>query len=163
MSKLKKDLYSGLFFLMFAIWLFISSFSIKMTTSDSLGPQFFPQIVAIFMGILAMFQIIEGLISYKEIKSNKIENQRFKIRFNKGLWMTIILLSVYVLLIKKVGFILISIIYLCCQINILLPKSSYKNKKVMISTVAVSIVIPIVIYLLFYKVFNIFLPEGLLM
>lgn len=164
MTKLKKDLFSGIFFMMFAIFLFVSSFSIKMTTSDSLGPQFFPQIVGIFMGMLSSIQIVECLIKKKRLGSNEAaENQRSKYLFNKGLWMTIALLSGYVLFIEKIGFVLISIIYLFCQINILLPQAAYKNKKKLIKTATVAIIIPIAIYMLFYKVFNIFLPAGLLM
>ena len=58
MSERKKNIISGIVFLAFAIALYAGSFSIVLTTADIMGPQFFPRAIAVFIGILAVVQII---------------------------------------------------------------------------------------------------------
>ena len=76
--------------------------------------------------------------------------------------LTIGLLVAYFLLIKSVGYIVLTAIYLFCQMFILLPKGAIKNVKYLAIVIATSIIVPTGIYMLFYKVFMIFLPAGIL-
>jgi len=85
-----------------------------------------------------------------------------KFSWNLPLILTIVLLAGYFLLLEYVGFIILTTIYLFCQIFLLLPKGSIKNKRYLTIATIISIVAPVCIYMLFYKVFMIFLPAGLL-
>ena len=72
------------------------------------------------------------------------------------------LLIAYFLFIKSVGYIILTAAYLFCQMFILLPQGAIKNVKYIAVVTTTSILIPVGIYLLFYKVFMIFLPAGIL-
>ncbi len=162
MSESRKDQLSGLVFLAFSIFVYAASFSIKMTKADSLGPQFFPQIVSIVMGILSLVQIFSS--TRKNLKEKREGKQKEKKPFavNLPLLLSIALLLGYYYLLKPVGFIPLTIVYLFCQMYLLFPKGSFKEKKLLIISLCTSVAVPIAVYYLFYYGFQIFLPAGIL-
>lgn len=165
MSNGRKDLYTGIFFILFAVFLYAQSYAIKMSKADALGPQFFPRLVAVAITILAVVLILKSIAAIKAEKAeaaDKPAEASKGIPWNAPLLLTMALLIGYFLLVDKVGFIILTTIYLFCQMFLLLPKGSIKNMKYLIVVAAVSIVIPVGIYMLFYKVFSIFLPAGIL-
>lgn len=149
-----RDLGTGLFFMIFAIIMYQQSYSIVITVHDAMGPRFFPQLVSILMGILSIILIITSFNSSLE-SGKKFENK-------SSLLITIIILILYALFLEKIGFIILTTIYLFFQIILLLPKEYIKNRKYLLITGAVSIITPIFLYFLFYKVFSIFLPAGVM-
>jgi len=163
LSSIRKDLYSGIFFFLFSIFLYAESFAIKLSKADALGPQFFPRMVAIVMAVLSIIQILKCIkkASQKETMQSESAVEK-KFSWNLPLILTIVLLAGYFLLLEYVGFIILTTIYLFCQIFLLLPKGSIKNKRYLTIATIISIVAPVCIYMLFYKVFMIFLPAGLL-
>ncbi len=163
MSSGRKDLCSGIFFLLFAGFLYWQSFQIKMSTSDSLGPQFFPRLVVVLMVILAAIVILKAVATIKKENTTPASAEVAKgFSWNIPMLLTIGLLVAYFLLIKSVGYIVLTAIYLFCQMFILLPKGAIKNVKYLTIVIATSIIVPTGIYMLFYKVFMIFLPAGIL-
>ncbi len=159
MSKIKKDFFSGIFFLAFAVFLYAMSFKINVGTMDSLGGQFFPQVVSICMGLLALSQIISCLrkgLSTGEVGKTLSKTDKMYLFAN------IAILVLYVALIEILGFVIVSILYLLAQMWILTSEEKRKDKKRVIVIVVTSVVSPILIYLLFYYAFNIFLPAGIL-
>ncbi len=160
MSESTKDKIAGLVFLAFSIFVYAASYSIKTTKSDALGPQFFPRLVAILIGILAVIQIF-GSFGHKVQNQNKtVEKKSFAI--NWPLILSVALLVAYCYLLKDVGFIILTTIYLFCQIYLLFPKGSFENKKLLIISIIASLIVPVGIYYLFYYGFQIFLPAGIL-
>ncbi|MEG2074375.1 MAG: tripartite tricarboxylate transporter TctB family protein, partial [Angelakisella sp.] len=85
-----------------------------------------------------------------------------KIPWNIPLLLTIALLVGYFLLIETVGYVVLTAAYLFCQMTILLPDGAVKNKKYLIPIVLTSVLIPSGIYFVFYRIFMIFLPAGIL-
>lgn len=149
-----KDLGAGIFFLLFSIIIYIQSLKIHITVGDIMGPRFFPQLVSIIMGSLSFILI---LISFKsKEKSEKIFENK------SSLIMTLVILLIYAILLEAIGFIILTIVYLFIQILLLLPKEYLKDKKYLALTGIVSVITPIFLYFLFYKVFSIFLPAGIL-
>ena len=159
MSESLKDKLSGLVFLAFSIFIYAASYSIRTTKADSLGPQFFPRTVAVFMGILAVIQIFTAF-TRKDKANTEAESKSFAI--NWPLILSIALLVAYCYLLKEVGFIVLTTIYLFCQIYLLFPKGSFANKKLLIISIIASLAVPAGIYYLFYYGFQIFLPAGIL-
>lgn len=157
MSERKKNIVSGVVFLVFAIALYAGSFSIVLTTADIMGPQFFPRAISIFIGILAIVQIV---MAYKKPETD--EKKEGDSGISKNAAATVAILFIYAVLVKEIGFIIMTILYLFCQICLLLPKEGLKNKKTMAVTAAVSVITPVFIYELFYYAFSIFLPTGIL-
>ncbi len=167
LSNERKDLFSGIFFLVFAAFLYAESYNIKMSTADALGPQFFPRMVAIAMVILAFIVIGRSLAAAK-LKKARGEQEPSMSEVIKGtplnlnLLLTIALLILHFLLVGELGFIITTALYLFGQMFLLLPKGSIKKPKFLIVVTACSIVIPAAIYLMFYHLFSIFLPAGIL-
>lgn len=157
MSESLKDKLSGLVFLAFSIFVYAASYSIRTTKADSLGPQFFPRMVAIIMGILAIIQIFTAFTR----KTGK-ESESKGFAFNWPLILSIALLIAYCYFLKQVGFIVLTTIYLFCQIYLLFPAGSFANKKLLIISIVASLAVPAGIYYLFYYGFQIFLPAGIL-
>ena len=159
MSTERKNLISGIFFLLFAAFVYAESYAIKMTKADSLGPQFFPRLVAFFTAALAIYLIVSSIL---KMKRETAPTEKTGFHLNVNLLLTCVILVAYFLLVKTVGFVVLTAVYLFLQMLLLLPKGSVKNKKYMIITAVTSVVVPVFIYLLFYKVFQIFLPAGIL-
>lgn len=157
MSHKNKEILSGVIFFLIAVALYAGSYAIVVTTADAMGPQFFPRTVAVFMGLLAVAQVASGL---KEGETEQADETKGDLNIRAVATMGI--LFAYALLVQRVGFIIMTALYLMAQILLLLPEKRLKSGKGILITAAVSIVAPILIYELFYRVFNIFLPVGLL-
>lgn len=157
MSQNKKEALSGVIFFLIAVGLYGGSYSIVVTTADAMGPQFFPRTVAILMGLLAVVQVV---VSLKKESGEMVSGE--KGGFNLRAGATIAILFAYALLVQKIGFVILTAIYLMAQICLLLPTERLKSRKGILITAAVSVVTPIFIYVLFYRGFGIFLPAGLL-
>ncbi|MBQ4468858.1 MAG: tripartite tricarboxylate transporter TctB family protein [Synergistaceae bacterium] len=158
MSESLKDKLSGLVFLAFSIFVYAASYSIRTTKADSIGPQFFPRMVAIIMGILAIIQIFTAFTRDKDNKESGSKG----FAFNWPLILSIALLIAYCYFLKEVGFIVLTTIYLFCQIYLLFPEGSFANKKLLLISIVASLAVPAGIYYLFYYGFQIFLPAGIL-
>ena len=165
LSNGRKDLCSGIFFMVFAIFLYVESYAIKMSKADALGPQFFPRMVAVAITILAVVLILKSVAAIRAEKAEAKEpaaEKAGKLSWNTPLILTMALLCGYFLLVEEVGFIVLTTIYLFCQIFLLLPKGSVRNIKRLVIVAVVSPTVSVGVYMLFYKVFSIFLPAGIL-
>ena len=164
MSERKKNIASGIFFLVFAIALYAGSFSIVLTTADVMGPQFFPRTIAIFTAILAVVQIAMAWKKTPDEEKAEAEGEKEgkteKLDINGVA--TLAILFLYAVLVDAIGFIIMTALYLFCQISLLLSKEALKSKKTLVVTGLVSVLTPVFIYYLFYYAFSIFLPTGIL-
>jgi len=157
-----KPIMPGAVFLVISVFIYALSYQIHMTSVESLGPQFFPRIVAISMAVLSIASILMNLKKIEAVPV-KPSNQKDKSKktYAKEFYLTIMLLILYALLLHTVGFVLLSIVYLFCQILLVSPKEDFNRKKFILFG-AISVVIPIGLYYLFYHAFDIFLPVGIL-
>lgn len=159
MKETKNNLYSGIAFLIFGIFVYAASNLIQPTTSDILGSRFFPRVVAVIICLLAVFQIAASAWKLKAESGERGETAG-KRKFSKPLWLTIILLFVYYILILYFGFTITSIFYLLAQSAILMSKDDFKDKKKIVIMLVVAIVVPVFINTIFWNVFSIALPSG---
>lgn len=163
MTESRKDQLSGLVFLAFSIFMYAASFSIQTSTADALGPQFFPQIVSIVMGVLSVVLIFGSTRkNLREKATGSAGTARKPLKWNLPLILSMAMLIGYYFLLDAVGFVLLTIIYLFCQMYLLFPKGSFKEKKLLIISLCTSVLVPIAVYYLFYYGFQIFLPAGIL-
>ena len=79
----------------------------------------------------------------------------------KGFFATLGLLFFYVLLLKPLGFVVTSIIYMFVQMLLFVPKEN-KGKRTVILFAVTAVVMPVLVYLLFANVFSLILPTGIL-
>lgn len=154
----RKNFTSGIAFLLFGIFIFAGSYTIPATTSDILGSRFFPRAVAVLIGILSIAQMLLSAGAFKAAAHNNEE--KVKEAINKPLLLTVAALLIYYILVLQIGFTITSIIYLFCQSLILMPTEDIKNKKKLIVPVLVSVIVPIAVNTIFWKLFSIKLPVG---
>lgn len=81
-------------------------------------------------------------------------------RFNRPLILTVAALFAYYILVLYIGFTITSILYLLAQSAILMSKDALGNRKTVAVMVLVSVIAPIFIHTVFWKVFSIALPAG---
>ena len=154
----RKNFTSGIAFLLFGIFIYAGSYTIPATTSDILGSRFFPRAVAVLIGILSISQMLLSAGAFKAAAPNN--EDMVKEALNKPLLLAVAALLSYYILALQIGFTITSIIYLFCQSLILMPTEDIKNKKKLIVPVLVSVIVPIAVNTIFWKLFSIKLPVG---
>lgn len=141
------DLCLGLGFVILGAVVFILAGKLQ-NVARGLGPSGYPQVVAIMMIILGSTLALGNLIGGFPKPDFSIENP-------KG-WLKILILLVvtfvYVWLLRSLGFLLLTPFYM----GFLLVLFNHRDYK---KVVAISLLTTIVLYLLFVKVFMIFLPS----
>lgn len=161
MKDKRDDIYSGIVLILFAVFMYAASFLIQPTTSDILGSRFFPRMVAIIIGVLAVCMIVGAAGSLKKAgKTAKEEEKPEKKPLNMPLVLTIVGLFAYYILIDLLGFTVTSILYLLFQGAVLMGKEGLKNKRSLIILIVTSVVIPIALNNIFWNVFKISLPSS---
>lgn len=120
---------------------------------DDIGTKFFPFILAIILILLAIFYILQSLRS----KSSADGGFKFSVRSKEALRVivTILCCIIFIGLVGKLGFIIVSAIVLFLMMYIL----GYKKWFVM---TGVAILSPTIIQLFFEKILSVMLPHGFL-
>lgn len=160
MFKKYGDIAVGVFYLCFAVVLFCASFGIQAFVDEILGPEFMPQMMAVIIFVLALLLLFQGIKNCKRPQSNGEEEGTVGPASPIRALLTLIIIIAYIALMDIVGFIPVTIIYLVGQIALLTPKEKY-TKPLIVKSLIISIISPIVLYYIFYRVFGVFLPEGI--
>jgi len=158
----KSEIGSGAVLIVLAAIFYIFSFRIQFTTSDILGSRFFPQAAAILVILLSLIQIIQSLRSSKQSDTNKATDDSTQKKLNLPLILTVAALFVYYLLILQIGFTITSILYLLFESYVLMSKKELQNKKLVTIVIITDILFPIFLNTVFYSIFHIKLPAGML-
>ena len=154
MSKYK-DLVSGIFGMIFSTAIYLLSVQIGLKESTTIGADFLPKIVSVVM--FAMFAIVTYR-GVKEAKSRKEEKEQEYVPNYKGVVIIFAAMIAYAFLLKPVGFIITSILFLFLAICLMTKKEEMKPVKFGIITV----IAVLFIYFVFMEVFGIRIPKGIL-
>jgi len=153
--------------ILFAIYIFVSSFYITSEAGAALGPAFMPRLLGIILFVLGVADLLEEMKhADKEKRGGQPDAERKKAgSTNYKEWIaahidicSAILLLVYVYSIKPLGFLISSAIYMFIHM-LLLTVNKKRNYLVLI---LLTVVVPCVIYFGFVKVFYLMLPPGIL-
>lgn len=120
------------------------------TESQLFDSRFVPLITSLIMIAMGIPQLIKN---YGKEQGENRKND------NKTLLITIILLVFYVLLYRRLGFVITSTIFLFFEIINLTP--SYIKKNYVLNLI-IAIASPVMVYYLFYYGFKTILPVGIL-
>jgi hypothetical protein len=148
----------GVIFLIVAAAYYGASFSINVYHGygdTGIDSRFFPQLLAIFLLILSALQIIHGL-KLARTASRSADSQ--KSMFGLKVILTIGLIAVYILLMPVVGFLIMTALYLFCQIVLLMPPD-IKNY---LLAAEIAVVFSVGVYFLFVQGLTLILPRGIL-
>ncbi len=156
MEKYQKIL-TGSIAVSMAVLLYILTFSVKSFGSIGVGPEFVPRIVAVILFGFGTFLIFQWFLEKKIVSdpAEKVEKEPFRVR---PFLLTLLLLCLYVALLRTVGFIIMSCVYLFFQMNILAPEGHRKP----IVFALVSVLTSLAAYYLFVGFFHIMIPAGIL-
>ena len=152
MTNKQRDYACSVLFLIFGIFMFIQSLSIHSMMDKDVGSGFVPKIVAMAIIVISAIKLLLTFLSKKSEEAKKSDEDIM------GGLLNIVLLAIYVVLFKPLGFILSTFIYLFFQITLL---STEKNRNLILFGI-ISVVAPVVIYALFVYVIKMPLPTGLL-
>lgn len=150
MTNKKRNLVVSILFLAFGVFLFVQSMGVKHMMKNDVGSGFFPKVIAVAIIAVALVRLVMTL--KEEEKEAKKSNSD-----PKGGWMTIVLVSLYVLAFNEVGFLIATVIYLFLQMLVLTPA----EKRNIPLLAVISVAAPVFIYTLFVYVINTPLPKGI--
>lgn len=148
----KADIIAGLLGLALSFYIIIQSGKFPEDKVLLMGPSFFPRILAVVMLVMATILIISALLGKSAQTAEK-----FDIR-DPGIQRSIITLAVtviYLLVLKRIGFIIDTIIYLMFLMY-LLKLRNY------LQMLLVSVGVTLTVYYIFRVALNITLPLGIL-
>lgn len=150
MSAKMKNIIVGIFALLFSAFVFIESAGIETQMRNDMGSGFFPRVIAIVIAVVAVIQLAMALREKDApAKAGKSDV--------KGGLMTILLVLMYVVAYRPLGFIIATVCYLYLQILVLTPQDRLNLPFLCVFSFAV----PLFIYTLFVYAINTPLPKGL--
>ena len=151
LSMKKRNLVASLFLFLFCAGYAYTTYQLPTRAiENSTQPSFFPWLIVVFLFVLTLSLLIQSLF-YKN--TDKVENKK-TLGYKISAYACILSIS-YLILLPILGFVFANIL-LFGGLMIL-----YKEKRA-IFVLTYSIAIPLVIFLIFKKVFSISLPVGIL-
>jgi putative tricarboxylic transport membrane protein len=160
-----KDIIAGAFLSLLGLIMFIVTYGIKAISGETadVGSAFMPQIGAGLLFVFGMAILIEGLQKYRSgrIKTDTSETVSEKRRKLRAVLLTLGLIGVYIFLLNIIGFIYATILYLFIQIVVLAPTEK-RNSRNYFCFGMIAVVIPVVLYYIFFKAFSMMLPTGII-
>lgn len=151
MSNKKKNILLSALFLAFGVFLYVQSLGIKHMMKNDVGSAFFPKVVAVAIIGVALIRLV---MSLREKDSGAAKKSGSDM---KGGWLTILLVGAYVIAFQPVGFLIATTVYLFLQIMVLTPKEKRKMPVIL----AISVIAPLFIWVLFNYVISSPLPKGI--
>jgi putative tricarboxylic transport membrane protein len=160
-----RDLVSGCFLLICAVFIYVNSLFIVNLTGALIGPAFVPQVLAVLLGVSSIVVIIGGIKKIKTETDSSAGTQKAETTtvikkpfYQNAVLLTILNLITFIALLGKIGVVIMISFYLFSQFLILTPK---KIKRIYIYVIG-SIVVSVLLNEIFTKGFQLMLPQGIL-
>ena len=148
----KADIIAGLLGLSLSFYIIIQSGKFPEDNVLLLGPSFFPRILAVLMLVMSTTLIITALLGKSARTAEKLDIRDPGIQRSI---ITLVVTVIYLLLLKHIGFIINTIVYLMFLMYLLKLRNYLKM-------VLVSVGVTIAVYYVFRVALNITLPLGIL-
>jgi len=160
-TKAFANLVSSIILLIFEIWAYVMTLDFKIVKKAAVQPATFPQIMAIGMMIFTVVLLVQSIIKLQKMDPNDPMTQpaaSLNLLKNKGVQaaaFVILLCIAYAALFEVLGYVLISTI-VAAIIMIQIGKRDVKQ------IVLVSVLVPLAMWLVFYKLLTVNIPMGVL-
>lgn len=161
-----KDFSTGILFVAFGIALFLSALTIPAGGQLSMGGDFMPKVMSVLLILCGAAYAGKALFSKPEPAAGEGKplgpsaEQKAEKRHE---WILFLLefglLALYLLLLKPVGFLIMTTIYIFLQMWLITPSSEKRRPIVM---VIVAVAATLLTYFIFVKGFRLLLPAGIL-
>ena len=147
-----KDYISGISGLLLSLYVFLESRTFADASEGAANnPALFPVALAILLAIFSSILIIQALLRKEKIKFSINKETLFKI----GLFF--ISLTIYVFVLRYIGFLLSTIIFSIFMINYLKG-----NKKISLESLIYGVIFSIIVFIVFNYILKVPLPKGFL-
>lgn len=153
------DIVVSIFYIVLAIAVLVLSKRLPKSAVMEIGPDFMPTVVSVIILILAGILLFLSVKNFK-MHAEEAEKSGKDTSDYKRVLASLVLALVYVNVLKPVGFILSTLVYLVLQIIVLAPDDK-RTKKDIILYLVLDVVFTIIVYLLFRYGFKIVLPAGI--
>ncbi|MGB4406522.1 MAG: tripartite tricarboxylate transporter TctB family protein [Sphaerochaeta sp.] len=155
----KKNIGLGIFVIVLGIAMYLASFGIKDFAAVGVGATFFPRLASIGFVILGTLLIIQVLKQPQPVANANPPSVGTVPRKNTySVILSLCLLIVFLALLETLGYVICSTLYIFFQILILTPEK--KKKYLLYGTI--SALSSLSTYLLFARVFQVMIPNGIL-
>lgn len=161
-----KELVVAVLILLLSVIMFSLSFTVKRETMSTIGPGFMPRLVSsgiFLLGLIHLKTVWSQIGEHEDAKPRIVQEEtdgRNMLGWIKGSldWLSAVLILLYVFLLGSLGFILSSAIYMFLQMSVL----SVGEKRNYLKMSILSVLVPILVYVLFTNYFYLMLPAGIL-
>lgn len=151
----------GIASIVLSIVLFVASFFIQEFSRTRLGADFFPRVTAIILFLLGIILVVRDVKSARSAAPSESATPPIKMVGFAGPWAiiaNILLFIAYLLLLNKIGYLILTPLYLFCQILLLTNPAKYRFGWYAILSIAVGFIT----YYGFAILFQVYLPAGLM-
>lgn len=152
------DIIVGIVYAVLGLALIIAARMLPKSQVMEIGPDFMPTVVGALILVLSIILLVQAV---QELRKNPDKEVGKDESDYKRVLLSLILALLYVFLLKPIGFIICTLVYLFCQIYVLAP-DSHRTKKDMIMYLIIDVVFTLIVYYLFRIGFKIVLPAGIL-
>lgn len=158
----RREIIGGSVFFVFAATYFIMAFDIRQYNDGFLSSDFIPKVYGIILIILSVLQILFGMWKHKKTDDEETNTSAiFDLGRLSSVVVTFILLLAYILLLRTIGFIIMSSLFVFTMTLMLYPRTE-RNIRRLCKVVIVACLFSTLVYLLFVKGFALTLPAGIL-
>ena len=160
-TKAFSNLVASVILLVFEIWAYVQTLDFKVIKKAAVQPATFPQVMCIGMMVFTIILLVQSLISLKKMDPDDLNIQpaaSINVLKNRGVQaglFVIVLCILYVALFKTLGYVLASAI-IAAIIMWLIGKRDVKQ------ILLVSVLVPLAMWLVFYKLLTVNIPMGIL-
>ncbi|MBP3523996.1 MAG: tripartite tricarboxylate transporter TctB family protein [Clostridia bacterium] len=160
-TKAFANLVASVILLVFEIWAYVQTLGFKVVKKAAVQPATFPQVMCIGMMVFTIILLVQSLISLKKMDPDDPNIQpaaSINVLKNKGVQaglFVIVLCVLYVALFKTLGYVLASAI-VAAIIMWLIGKRDVRQ------ILLVSVLVPLAMWLVFYKLLTVNIPMGIL-
>ena len=160
-TKAFSKLVASVILLVFEIWAYVQTLGFKVVKKAAVQPATFPQVMCIGMMVFTVILLVQSLISLKKMDPDDLNIQpaaSINVLKNRGVQaglFVIVLCILYVALFKTLGYVLASAI-IAAIIMWLIGKRDVKQ------ILLVSVLVPLAMWLVFYKLLTVNIPMGIL-
>ena len=160
-TKAFANLVSSAILLVFEIWAYVQTLGFKIVKKAAVQPATFPQIMCIGMMVFTIILLVQSLLKLKNMKEGDPLAEpaaSINILKNKGVQagaFVIVLCIAYAALFEVLGYVLVSAL-VAAIIMWLIGKRDVKQ------ILLVSVLVPLAMWLVFYKLLTVNIPMGVL-
>ena len=154
------DLIVGAFYAVLSAAILIMARALPKSKVMAIGPDFMPTVVGVISLVLSIILIVQAIGKLHANKGADEVKEQDESDYKRVLE-SLILATIYVNVLKPVGFLISTFVYLTLQMIVLAPNDK-RSKKEILKYVIINLVFTVVVFVLFRYGFKIILPSGII-